>query len=124
MKSLYIIRGLPGSGKSTYAKSLAGVHFEADDYFMHNGEYIFNGKELSRAHESCRLNVLTAMLHGEETITVANTFTTRKEMAPYFDLAVKYNYLIRIVNCTGNYGSIHSVPEEAIERMRARWEEI
>ncbi len=30
MKTLYIVRGVPGSGKSTFAKSIGGIHIEAD----------------------------------------------------------------------------------------------
>ena len=33
-KMLYIVRGIPGSGKSTFAKSLGGTHFETDMFFM------------------------------------------------------------------------------------------
>jgi adenylate kinase family enzyme len=35
-KNLYIVRGLPGSGKSTFARSIAKPYqiFEADQYFM------------------------------------------------------------------------------------------
>ena len=41
MKTLYIVRGVPGSGKSTFAKTLGGTHFETDNYFMIDGEYKF-----------------------------------------------------------------------------------
>jgi predicted kinase len=40
MKELFLLRGLPGAGKSTLAKSLGGSHMEADKYFMDKGEYI------------------------------------------------------------------------------------
>jgi adenylate kinase family enzyme len=33
-KILYIVRGIPGSGKSTFAKTLGGIHIEADQYFV------------------------------------------------------------------------------------------
>ena len=39
-KILYIIRGIPGSGKSSLAKSLGGKHVEADMYHLdENGNY-------------------------------------------------------------------------------------
>ena len=41
MKELFLLRGLPGAGKSTLAKSLRGTHLEADSFFMVNGEYKF-----------------------------------------------------------------------------------
>ena len=44
MKNLYIVRGLPGSGKSTFARSIAKPYqiFEADQYFMKKGKYNFD----------------------------------------------------------------------------------
>lgn len=41
------MRGLPGSGKSTKAKKIAGelgVIYSTDDFFMVNGQYVFDGK--------------------------------------------------------------------------------
>ena len=41
-RNLYLVRGVPGSGKSTFAKQLGGTHFETDTYFMVDGEYKFD----------------------------------------------------------------------------------
>ena len=46
MKAIYLLRGLPGAGKSTVAKRLGGEHYEADMYFMQDGEYKFDGAKL------------------------------------------------------------------------------
>ena len=61
-KILYIARGLPSSGKSTFAKTLGGTHFEADMFFMVDGEYKFDHTKLKEAHEWCRNGVNTAMI--------------------------------------------------------------
>lgn len=47
MTDLFIIRGLPGSGKSMFARTIASsmddtVHFEADMFFERDGEYRFD----------------------------------------------------------------------------------
>ena len=34
MKNLLLIRGVSGSGKSTFAKMLGGKNYEADHFFM------------------------------------------------------------------------------------------
>ena len=47
-KTLFILRGLPGSGKTTLAKSIGAVHFEADMYFMEGNEYKFDVTKLKR----------------------------------------------------------------------------
>ena len=54
MKELYLLRGLPGSGKSTLAKSLGGEHVEADQYFISDGEYLFDPEfKVKEDYEIC-----------------------------------------------------------------------
>lgn len=53
MLQLVLVRGLPGSGKSTIAKSFIPhnfVHLETDMYFINSaGEYKFNPAKLSES---------------------------------------------------------------------------
>jgi len=43
MKELFLLRGLPGAGKSTLAKSIGPINIEADQYFIDSdGEYKFD----------------------------------------------------------------------------------
>lgn len=132
-KHLYIVRGLPGSGKSTFAKTLVGSDFlvcEADKYFMVDGEYKFDATKLKEAHESCRNMVETYMkdsLANDQfyrQIAVSNTFTQEWEMQPYFDLAEKYGYTVFTVIVENRHGgkNIHGVPQEALDRMKNRFE--
>lgn len=120
---LYIVRGLPGSGKSTLAKLLVQPHlvFEADQYFMHNGKYVFNPAELGEAHAMCFANVEHA-LKGGMTVAVSNTFTTKKELRPYFALAKKYNVPLQVITCQGGFKSVHDVPQASLDKMKARFE--
>lgn len=122
MSTLYIVRGLPGSGKSTYAKSLGIPHFEADMYFMKNGEYKFNASLLKHAHDWCFFEVAGVMDTGKD-VVVSNTFTTIKEMQPYINLRGMYGCDIVIVEMKCNYGSVHNVPEETLAKMKARWQD-
>jgi len=123
-KTLYIVRGLPGSGKSTLAAKLVGSDYvyEADQFFVRNGVYTFVPHLLKDAHAWCKRNVQAAMQSGFSGIAVANTFTQKWEYEEYLNLAEEYGYEVCVLVCQNNYGNIHGVPPEAIERMRNRWE--
>lgn len=132
-KKLYIVRGLPGSGKSTFALNLVGSDFlvcEADKYFMVDGEYKFDGSKLKDAHESCRNLVETYMKDSlindqfYREIAVSNTFTQAWEMQPYLDLAKQYGYMVFTIIVENRHGGVnqHGVPDEALTRMKDRFE--
>ena len=124
MSVLILIRGLPGSGKSTLAKQLCGSMewFEADHYFIDKttGSYMFDATKLSAAHRWCLEKTKEAMQSGGA--VVSNTFTTKKELLPYFELAKSMGVIPVVYHCQNQFGSIHNVPEETMDRMRARWE--
>ena len=130
MKTLYLLRGLPGAGKSTLASQLADVHFEADMYFTNeNGQYLFNPSEIKKAHAWCQSEVHTAMILNHTTgdnekIVVSNTFTQEWEMEPYFKLAESYGYRVFSIIVENRHGgeNLHSVPEDKVEAMRSRFE--
>ena len=124
MTTLTLVRGLPGSGKSTYAKGLVNSttqHLEADMYFVDDdGNYNFNPSRLREAHVWC-LDRTTALLISGTNVIVTNTFTTMKEMQAYLDVAGRFGLKLDIVEMQTQYGSIHGVPEATMEKMRARW---
>ena len=123
---LLLIRGLPGSGKTTLARKYmqAGyVHCEADQYFERDGVYKFDPTKLRAAHDDCLRRAIAAMDAGRS-VVVANTFTRRWEMEPYMKAAKKRGIDVRIIETTGNWPNVHGVPADAIERMRARWEPL
>lgn len=125
MRTLLILRGLPGSGKSTMAKDLLqsggyNCHFEADMFFEKTGTYIFDTKLLPMAHQWCQ-HMTEFCLEMDNAVIVSNTFTTEKEIQPYFDICKRLNIVPDIFVCTGNYKSVHNVPDTTIEKMKERW---
>ena len=58
------MRGLPGSGKSTKAKKIAGkfgIVYPTDDFFMVNGEYNFDSYMIGEYHEKNFKRTVEAM---------------------------------------------------------------
>jgi predicted kinase len=124
-KNLFLLRGLPGAGKSTLAKQLGGVNFEADRFFLdQNSEYKFDHTKLGEAHAWCRHSVMDAMRAGEPTVIVSNTFTQDWEMDPYYLLAEELGYRVFSLIVENRHGGInsHGVPAEKLEQMKARFE--
>jgi hypothetical protein len=130
MKSLYLLRGLPGAGKSTLAKSIGGAHFEADMYFVApDGTYTFDPTRIRDAHAWCQDSVSNAMTlnhtTGEnEKIVVSNTFTQEWEMDAYYTLADVWGYTVFSLIVENRHGgkNTHGVPDDKLEIMKNRFE--
>jgi predicted kinase len=125
MKNLILLRGLPGSGKSTVAEMFPkAVHYEADMYFMVNGEYKFDVTKLKNAHAWCQDMVYMDMLKDVPTIVVSNTFTQEWEMEAYYKLAKDYGYTVFSLIVENRHGgrNIHGVPDDKLEIMKNRFE--
>jgi len=124
-KIIYLVRGIPGSGKSTFAKQLTSNVFEADHYFYDNdGNYNFIASEIKEAHKECQQFVGYAMESNTPKIAVSNTFTQEWELQPYYELAIKYGYYVTSIIVENRHVGVneHNVPEEKIEQMRNRFE--
>jgi predicted kinase len=129
-KKLILVRGVPGSGKSTFSSFITSdYHVEADMYFMNpDGEYKFEVEKLADAHQWCHDSVEEKMVHLARrefsTIVISNTFTREWEMEAYFQLAKAYGYEVFTVVVENRHGgkNTHGCPEETVEAMRARFE--
>ena len=132
MKDLILIRGVSGSGKNTLGALIAGVGnwkfpvLAADDYFMIDGEYKFDGSKLKDAHADCQARVEANMQEDHARVIVAGTFTREWEMQAYFDLADEYGYRVFTVIVENRHGGTneHGVPDEAVQGMRDRFENL
>lgn len=129
MSKLILVRGVPGSGKSTYVKKTRGIfdcHREADEYFIRpDGVYDFNSHLLKEAHEWCFNLAKDDLLNSEwvETVYVSNTFTRLWEMQKYIELAKEEGIELEVVRCTGNYQNVHGVPSDKVQQMKERFED-
>lgn len=123
-KVVFIVRGLPGSGKSALAKQLAEVVCEHDDVFTIGDRYQFEISKMSLAIGSCKAKFMNAIDDGVKRIAVANTFQKEEETEYYINVAKKYGYKVfqviaQNINDTKN---IHEIKEDVIENIRKKFE--
>ncbi len=132
-KVLTLVRGLPGSGKSTFANLITNKFSicEADLFFYDKeGNYNFDGSKIKLAHVWCFNQVRTRMEDNKlnpqfySEIVVSNTFTQEWEMEKYYELAEEYGYKIFSIIVENRHGGInqHGVPAEKLEQMKNRFE--
>jgi predicted kinase len=129
---LILLRGLPGSGKSTLGNVILQLPnnnpqevLSADDFFVNKeGEYIFDGTKLKEAHNYCQFRCSERMRQQIVRIVVANTFTEDWEMKPYFEMAERYNYRVHTLIVENRHESenVHEVPEDKLQKMKDRFE--
>lgn len=129
---MFIMQGLPGSGKSHWARlalelNPGAIIVSTDDY---PGLYIrdtqgrvvgFNSHLLGRAHGACFKG---AIYHAQNsrTVIVDNTNTTLAEMAPYVMVAAAYGLTPIICRVTADPDlcaarGTHNVPRDVINRL-------
>ena len=129
-KNLILIRGVSGSGKSTFAVEFlypTSLIISTDDFFMVDGEYQFNPELLAENHDKCFKSVESEMKTPQQdicpNIVVHNTFTQAWEMKRYKELADKYGYNFYTIIVENRHGSnsIHNVPDYVISKQRERF---
>ena len=119
MKTLYLIRGPYGSGKTTLAMALApGAHVENDHFYpLSNG----GRRSPNEASALCLERVETLMEKGEPTIAVSNCFIGRTSVLEYERLAQRMGYRLSVVCMQNAFGSTHAVSEGEGNYMRQTW---
>ena len=137
---IYIISGIPGSGKTTLAHLIAGEEntleadkfpglYSADGSF--NGGTIVDGKPLIvHAHQWCQDQCRKLLLEKANVICVSNTSTQRWEAEPYYQLANQFNYSIQRVSLflggrtreELSKRNVHNVPLRVINNMTLRYQ--
>lgn len=144
MMKCYVLQGVSGSGKSTYAKKLVAelmrgnrpeyvaesgaIILSTDDFFLDKGgEYRFDGSKLGIAHAGNMRKFIDACRNEFEVVICDNTNTSIAELAPYVAVADAFGYEVEIhfVKCDPAVAAArntHGVPVHAVEAMARRIE--
>lgn len=127
MNTLILVRGLPGSGKTTFVAALMtenSFEFSADGFMYANGQE-FDPARLAECHKKCQ-DAVRAVLseNSNATVFVHNTFTQTWEMEPYFQIAGETDTLVHTIIVENRHGnnSVHDVPDGTMSRMRQRFD--
>jgi predicted kinase len=133
MSQVLVLRGLPGSGKSTHARALADkaraegrsvVVVSTDDFFVElgGGTYAFDVAKLGEAHATCFRRFLAALGARTELVVVDNTNTSAIEMSPYMLGAYAFGYTAKVLQiaCDRERAltrNVHGVPVASFDAM-------
>jgi len=146
-KTVYILRGLPGCGKSTYAahrwpgltpmkvapRGWSPVVVSADHYFTDaRGKYRWEGKKLGQAHADMHSWLLKALKAETPVIVVDNVHKELWEYRLTEELARAFAYKVVIIDLfdgqlmnsqlAARQLNTHQVPEDKIAKIRSEWE--
>lgn len=131
MKIAYVMRGVPGSGKSALAKTLAGdngaIH-STDDFFYVDGEYRFDGERLRSYHERNFEAFCNSLRNGVQVVVLDNTNTRHWHFERYVVAAQQAGYRVAFVVMphptpeVAAQRTLHKVPVQAIAKMIEKWE--
>lgn len=117
-KKVIIMRGVQGSGKSTYASMLHECAFEdgmlpltvsADHFFNGPNGYQFDVKKLGDAHKECMWRFLNALHDGMSPVIVDNTNINVEDVAPYVAAGEAMGYEVTIIQ-------VNTPPDVAAKR--------
>lgn len=127
MQKLFLMQGVPGSGKSTQAQQIQAVHpgsviCSTDDFHYSEGG-CFQPLNLNYFHS---YNQWQAHLYLQEgkTVIVDNTNITRASARPYLEMARALGVEVVVVRCEGQWPNIHKVLQALVESMRSRLEKL
>lgn len=105
-RTLFLMQGIPGSGKSTMAKVIAdkyeAIIFSTDDFWITRiGDqviYSWNREKLGEAHRWNQRRCVQEMMSDDGgNIVIDNTNIKKRDAQVYFDLASMFNYDIQVV---------------------------
>ena len=121
---LVIIRGVPGSGKTTFANVMfpGCLHLENDMFHIHSGKYEWSAKRQEDAINWCVSTASSALRCGMD-VVVSNTFTKSRYIDPYRRIAEAIGCDFSVYRMTGSFQNVHGLNKELVESFRISFED-
>lgn len=117
---IVLIRGLPGSGKSTLGLSLARQHnlifLESNMFFETEEGYMHDRSEVPLAHAWVR-RAVERSIHRRG-VVLTGVFATVSSFGFFKRLTTDFT----VIECTDEFGSPHDVSEESLNFMKSAWQ--
>ena len=123
-----VLRGISGSGKTTWANQQKGALIISTDlFFIKDGVYVYDRSKLEDYHRQSFRQFIEAILRSEPWIIVDNTNIMPWDYAPFVTVGEAYHYETEILTfpCSVEVsrGRKTLVPPEELERMYDRLED-
>jgi hypothetical protein len=125
MTNLVLVRGLPGSNRYTIGEVFVDgnpnyAHFGVDALAVETGKW--DAAKAATASTLCK-RLARAMLRSGMDVVVSDTFATKAELQPYFDMADEFGADLQVIEATGPSPD-YQAPEELVAELRAKWETL
>lgn len=126
---MLILQGVPGSGKSVFArkvmtKTINAVIVSTDEWrFDLQGNYVHDPAKNRMQHQAAQQKARVLLSLGCSVI-VDNTNITNAHIKPYVQMATEMGVEVNFMRITGDFDNIHDVPPETIKRMLENMEEL
>lgn len=105
---LYLIRGLPGSGKTVLGANLVkglgqnAVQIEIDSFI--SDKVAIDIRTMRKAALECHAEVEKALIEGKD-VVVTNIFARYKDIIPYFELATYHSIRTQLIDTQSQWNS-------------------
>lgn len=118
MKTLILIQGKPGSGKTTLGAQLKAslsllghswerqtvLHTEPDFFFYDNmGNRRYDESKVIEAHTWCKVVVKAAMKESTDTVIISHQWDNDWQKSYFYKLAKQYEYTVQEIFCRAKF---------------------
>ena len=132
MGQAYIMRGVPGSGKSTEARRLAGengVVHSTDDYRIQDGQHAYDPSQNAINHDKNFAAFCASLEAGVPVVVCDNINYRREHFQCYVDAAMAAGYTVQEVAMPHPLPELaarlnsHGASASYIQRVIDKWED-